>query len=287
MKLPKISVITPSYNQGQYLEETILSVLNQNYPNLEYIVMDGGSTDNSVQIIKKYASKITHWQSKKDKGQADAINNGFAMATGDILCWLNSDDYYTEGTLDFIAHNLHSDSDEILFGEVNHFKESNGSYKMSNVKNKLDNYRLELYDYIIQPGSFWTRKVWEKIGQLDLNLHFVFDWDWFLKAKKANTKFSYSDRTMAVYRIHEAHKTGTGGDKRQKEIEYILTTYSNKKMLKAFIFMRDNRAKIDQLINAIVDKKLTRFDMKALRIAFPGKLLTISDIDLRQLYELS
>ena len=91
---PKISVITPSYNQGIYIEETIQSVLNQNYPNLEYIIIDGGSNDSTVEVIKKYESKIDFWVSEKDKGQADAINRGFAKATGDILCWLNSDDYF-------------------------------------------------------------------------------------------------------------------------------------------------------------------------------------------------
>ncbi|MFZ4612746.1 MAG: glycosyltransferase family 2 protein, partial [Bacteroidia bacterium] len=106
MNLPKISIITPSYNQGQYIEETILSVINQDYPNIEYIVMDGGSNDQTVEIIKKYESKITYWVSEKDKGQADAINKGFARATGDILCWLNSDDYFFDGTLKFVAEKL-------------------------------------------------------------------------------------------------------------------------------------------------------------------------------------
>jgi glycosyltransferase involved in cell wall biosynthesis len=287
MKLPKISVITPSYNQGQYLEETILSVLSQNYPNLEYIIIDGGSTDNSVEVIKKYASQITYWQSEKDKGQADAINKGFERATGDILCWLNSDDYYTPGTLQFVANTLDCQKKEILFGEVNHYKESDGSYLMSNVSNKLKNYRLELYDYIIQPGSFWTRKTWEQTGVLNTELHFVFDWDWFLRAQQNQTKFTYTHRNMAVYRIHEAHKTGTGGEKRIKEIEYMLRAYSNEKILNAYIFMRDHRKKVDEVLNFMVNKKLTRFDMKALRLAYPSKLLSITDIELRQLYELS
>ena len=91
---PKISIVTPSYNQGEFLEETIRAVLLQNYPNLEYFIMDGGSTDNSVEIIKTYKPWLTYWVSEKDKGQADAINKGFERVTGDILAWLNSDDTY-------------------------------------------------------------------------------------------------------------------------------------------------------------------------------------------------
>lgn len=103
MNYPKISIITPSFNQGKFLEGTILSVLNQNYPNLEYIIMDGGSTDNSIEIIKKYVDKLTYWQSKPDDGQSAAINEGFRHATGEIFCWLNSDDQYTEGALKIVG----------------------------------------------------------------------------------------------------------------------------------------------------------------------------------------
>src|ERR1700687_6032262 len=94
MSLPRISVVTPSFNQGQFLEETILSVLGQNYPDLEYLIIDGGSTDSSVEIISKYADRLAYWESEPDRGQAHAINKGFARATGQIMCWINSDDFF-------------------------------------------------------------------------------------------------------------------------------------------------------------------------------------------------
>jgi glycosyltransferase involved in cell wall biosynthesis len=286
MNLPKISIITPSYNQGQYIEETILSVINQDYPNIEYIVMDGGSNDQTVEIIKKYESKITYWVSEKDKGQADAINKGFARATGDILCWLNSDDYFFDGTLKFVAEKLNANKKEILFGEVDHIYEPQKTIKHSNAKNKFDNYNLELYDYIIQPGSFWTKKVWEEIGALDQDFHFVFDWDWFVRAKNKNVKFIYFSRVMSMYRVHDSHKTSTGGDKRMLEIERMLLKYSGQKILDAYVFMRDEKEKINSVLKKVGKYNLSRFDMKILRILFPTKFLGITDIELRQLYEL-
>ncbi|RYE40071.1 MAG: glycosyltransferase, partial [Sphingobacteriales bacterium] len=125
VNVPKISVITPSFNQGEYLEDTILSVIGQNYPNLEYIIIDGGSADNSVSIIKKYETHLSYWISEKDKGQSHAINKGFGLATGDILCWLNSDDLLLPSTLSYIASLADVLPDEyIVFGNCIHFRES-------------------------------------------------------------------------------------------------------------------------------------------------------------------
>src|SRR5204863_8863247 len=117
----KITIVTPSYNQGRCLEQTILSVIGQQYPNLEYIIMDGGSTDESVEIIKKYERHLAHWESEKDRGQAHAINKGFALATGTIFGWVNSDDFYLPGTLPFVADQLNPRKPEFLFGNCLHF----------------------------------------------------------------------------------------------------------------------------------------------------------------------
>src|SRR5690606_31772171 len=119
---PKISIVTPSYNQGQFIEETILSILNQNYPNLEYIIIDGGSTDNTVEIIKKYEDRITYWVSEKDNGQADAINKGLEQCTGEIFNWINSDDYLAKKSLYSIAiASIYNDNAKIIAGGCTHF----------------------------------------------------------------------------------------------------------------------------------------------------------------------
>src|SRR5690606_10615120 len=120
-KLPKISIVTPSYNQGQFIEETILSIISQNYPNLEYIIIDGGSTDNTVDIIKKYENHLKYWVSEADKGQADAINKGLQHCTGDIFNWINSDDYLESNSLFTIANAYNPAIDNNVAGNVRNF----------------------------------------------------------------------------------------------------------------------------------------------------------------------
>jgi len=225
----KISIVTPSYNQGQYLEDTILSVLGQQYPNLEYIIYDGGSTDESVNIIKKYENQISYWQSQRDKGQSDAINQGFSRSTGEILMWLNSDDILMPNVLNLIANQHIAKGDGIFFGNCIHFKELNPSgvhASGSNVIAKSNSVSLDLSDYIIQPCSFWSRKVWNDIGKLDENFHFGFDWEWFLRAQKNGIPFHAINKPISMYRFHEEHKSGTGGKKRQEEILKIYQVYN-------------------------------------------------------------
>lgn len=234
--LLKITVITPSYNQAQYLEQTILSVIGQEYPNLEYIIMDGGSTDNSVDIIKKHEHHLTYWQSQKDNGQGAAINAGFAMATGDILCWLNSDDMFMPGALLKIAK-LFSNINKptILFGNCLHFNEHNSRTRGSDVVKSHKELKLELCDYIIQPSTFWNRSAWEQTGKINELFHYTFDWEWFIRAKKLGVTFSPINDYLSLYRIHEAHKSGSGGDKRNLELAEIYRMYSGEKLKKAFI----------------------------------------------------
>jgi glycosyltransferase involved in cell wall biosynthesis len=231
MNSPKISIVTPSYNQGQYLEDTILSVLGQGYPNLEYLIYDAASTDNSVAIIKKHEKKLSFWISEKDNGQADAINKGFAKATGEILMWLNSDDVLMPNVLHFIAEQYLEKGDGIYFGNCIHFKEnSNGSLYSSgsNVGASYDTIPLELGDTIIQPSSFWSKKVWLQNGILVADFHFGFDWEWFLRAKNNKIPFYSLNKPISLYRIHDGHKTGVGGKKRQEELLKIYEIYSPK-----------------------------------------------------------
>ncbi|MBV6641987.1 MAG: glycosyltransferase [Cyclobacteriaceae bacterium] len=247
MPFPKISVVTPSFNQGQFLEQTILSVIGQNYPNLEYFIMDGGSEDRSVDIIKKYEDHLTFWQSKPDKGQADAINQGFKRATGDIFCWLNSDDYYQPGTFQRVAQLFGDGTDKILVGNCMHFFQDNNQPAFgSRVEKHSDFSILSYYDPIIQPSSFWSAKVWEQVGSLDEELHFVFDWQWFYRAWSIGIPFETCHDYFSCYRIHESHKSGSGGDKRQDEIYKFIRQNGGPSLAEGYKYISRNLKAINK-----------------------------------------
>jgi glycosyltransferase involved in cell wall biosynthesis len=222
---PKISIVTPSYNQAAFLEETIDSVLGQNYPHLEYIVIDGGSTDGSSEIIRKHEKHLAYWQSCSDGGQADAIAQGFRRATGGILAWINSDDFYLPGALRYVARQLDPSREQLLFGNCFHFTEGKSRGNPSDVVLKHARHRLDLIDYLIQPSTFWTRRLADKLGEIDTGFQYVLDWDWFIRAQRAGADFLPSPRYFSAYRLHPEHKSARSGDKRFQEIREIYSRY--------------------------------------------------------------
>jgi glycosyltransferase involved in cell wall biosynthesis len=208
MYYPKISIVTPSYNQAQFLERTILSVINQNYPNLEYIIIDGGSTDGSVDIIKKYGSKLSYWISEKDNGQSDALNKGFAKATGEIYAYLNSDDIYLRSTLETISNTFLKISDaDLIYGNANLIDEKDN--KIGNciaLPFKIKEYLNGIFS-IPQPSSFWKRNVYEKVGGFNINNHTCMDAEFYALANELKFKFLLINKVFSSFRLHPKSKT--------------------------------------------------------------------------------
>jgi glycosyltransferase involved in cell wall biosynthesis len=234
---PKISVITPSYNQGHFIEETIHSVLGQNYPNLEFSVFDGGSTDQTVEVLKKFSSGLSFWRSEPDAGQAAAINEGFQRATGDIFCWLNSDDLHFENTLSTVADLLGPCLDQpvVVYGGCVIFDDRTRRQE-TRPATPFSQSLLETVEFFDQPSVFWTRKAWEMVGPLDENLHYGFDWEWFLRAGKV-CRFVRTDAMLSCYRIHETHKSATGGKKRWLELLAIVRRHSSPAVVAHYEFL--------------------------------------------------
>lgn len=226
---PSISVVIPSYNQGQFIEETLLSVIGQQYPNLEILVIDGGSTDNTIEILETYSDKLSYWHSKKDQGQGDAINQGMNLSSGEIVCWLNSDDVYLPGTLLDIGRRFQGkvDRHHLIYGATIFMKQINGQLTaLHQETHEFDPSLLTYFDFIPQPSSFWTRSLWQATGELDRRYNYVLDWDWFIRASKL-AAFEFVPRFYSLYRCHSLHKTATGGDERRQEIFNIVQRYAS------------------------------------------------------------
>ena len=209
-QLPIISIVTPSYNQGSYLEETILSVLEQGYPALEFFIIDGGSTDGSVEIIKKYAHRLTYWESKPDRGQSHGINKGFRMASGEIVAWLNSDDLLAPGALKVVAQAWQQNPGVgLITGQteiIDQAGKPTGNIFGSepNVINSL----LSSENPVSQPSTFFSTSALKEVGFLDETLHMSMDWDLWLRIG-ARFPMLFITKILSKSRTWEMTKTRT------------------------------------------------------------------------------
>ncbi|WP_370993887.1 glycosyltransferase family 2 protein [Mucilaginibacter sp. RCC_168] len=284
MTQAKISVITPSYNQGRFIEQTILSVIGQQYTNLEYIIIDGGSSDETLDMIRKYEKHITYWVSEKDTGQSNAINKGFAQATGDILCWLNSDDYYLPGALLEVNRALSNERAELLFGNCIHLNEATHLVHGSSF-DPLKNWDIKHGDYIVQPSSFWTRKAFEKTGKLREDLHFGFDWEWFARAQTSGVNFIPSEKYFSVYRLHNDQKSNDNNVDRFKELLLIERELNPSKFEFIDHYLNNHLNGINQIYNISAKQPFKLLEYRLLKTFHPTLIKLIDRVSLKKYIE--
>lgn len=213
----KISIITPTWNQAAYIEDTIKSVLEQTYSNLEYIIVDNLSDDGTQEIVERYAASDARLRyiREADQGQAQAINKGLAAATGDIVCWLNSDDfYYDNQVLQKVADAFTADSGlDLLIGDAWYCNKEKEMTQYNSSNRNVPDWVITRWYYIVQPSVFWKRND----VRLDETYHYAFDWKFFITLFES-AKIKYSEEPYSVYRMYEDNKTGQDNAKRKYEI---------------------------------------------------------------------
>lgn len=234
--IPKITVVTPSYNQGQFIEATVRSVLLQDYPNLEYVVMDGGSSDETVSILEAYDDRIDYWQSAPDGGQTHAINEGLRRASGEILGWLNSDDFLLPGALSHVAECFTSaPSTDLLSGAGISYDQETGRYQPHRAcgtgwaPNLLS--MLTQHGNVIQHSTFWRSSVLDQVGLLDESYDYAMDHEFFLRCCAQGQTFRVTDRCLAAFRRHKDQKTQEDGSPYVQEAERCKEPYESTGLL--------------------------------------------------------
>jgi glycosyltransferase involved in cell wall biosynthesis len=225
---PTISLVTPSFNQAEFLEETIRSVLDQNYPNLEYVIVDGGSTDGSIDIIKKYSHRLKYWISEPDRGHGHALNKGFSKTTGDIMAWLNSDDKYLPWSLETVADIFSSFPDvNWIMGTHSWWDDKGRMTHAQRVYKNIYDYLLGNYAWIQQESVFWRRNLWERTGgKINEDYRFMVDgelWSRFF----LTDRLYHIDCVVGGYREHGHNRAALHRDKCTAEMEQAISWMRN------------------------------------------------------------
>jgi len=239
VRLPKISVITPSFNQAAYLERTIRSVLDQGYPNLEYVIIDGGSTDGSLDIIRKYANRLAYWVSEPDQGQANAINKGLRLATGEWVAWQNSDDVFYEGAFSQLAQKTSQSPDaDLIIGNMNLIDKND--VLLRDIKYVRPTYRSMLAEGMVltNQSAFWKRRLHTEVGYLSEDFDCGFDFEWFLRILEYGISAVHVNSTWGGLRMHEETKTSNHQAVFVREYEKILQGRETSSLRKKYYKIR-------------------------------------------------
>lgn len=236
---PLVSIVTPSFNQANYLEETIKSVLSQDYPHFEYIIVDGGSSDGSLEIIQRYADQLAWWTSEPDRGQADAINKGFSHASGDIYAWLNSDDSYLPGTIKRAVNYLSSHPEvAMVYADANLVDEHGNILGRFPAQQTSFERMLRGSVHIPQQTTFYKAEIWQRIGGLDPSFFFAMDYDFWVRIAKITSPV-YVQQLWANFRLHGEGKTIVNDDRCYPEMLRVHRREKGKRLsllaIRAFI----------------------------------------------------
>jgi hypothetical protein len=222
-RLPRLAIVTPSYNTGRYIGAAVESVLDQQGADFDYIVMDGGSTDSTVKVLERFGSRL-RWVSEKDNGQSDAIHRGFAQTQGEVLGWLNSDDTYTPGAFRAVAEYFAAHPEvDVVYGDAT-YTDTRGRHIADCVHvEPYSRHRLFCYsDFMVQPATFFRRRAYEAVGGVDASIHWAMDYDLWLRMVAQGSRVAYLPHVLANFRWLAENKTATGGWGRLNEIVGIL-----------------------------------------------------------------
>ncbi len=284
---PTISIVTPSFEQGHYLERTIYSVLSQGYPQLEYVVQDGGSGDETRAVLDRFGEALTDWAAEPDEGQADAINRGFARTTGEIMAYLNSDDLLLPGSLAYVARYFvaHPRVD-VVYGHrvlIDEHDRQIGRWALP----RHDDEALALTDYVPQETLFWRREAWERAGgAIDTSLRFAIDWDLLLRLRGAGARMVRLPRYLGAFRVHSEQKTAREQRQCITECELLRTRVHGRPMtddealLRAKPYMR--RHVLHHTAHRLAERlPLPREDVRTVPLMDGIEALAVSPFDRR------